>query len=131
MGSSDNRASTESSSSRGLDGRVSAAELQSIIDRVRSGAEEQKVQAAMEIRRLTKTSSRNRRHLSLAVDPLVVMLRLPSYESCEAAMLALLNLAVKDERCDLSRLLELKIALFSRFLFLDLSSGPKFVFTSR
>lgn len=112
MGSSENQASTESSSSRGLDGRVSAAELQSIIDRVRSGAEEQKVQAAMEIRRLTKTSSRNRRHLSRAVDPLVAMLRSPSDESCEAAMLALLNLAVKDERCGLSHLVGLKIAPF-------------------
>ncbi|KAG6466717.1 U-box domain-containing protein 3-like [Zingiber officinale] len=102
MGSSENWASTESSSSRGLYGRVSAAELEGIIVRVGSGEEEQKVQAAMEIRRLTKTSSRNRRHLSLAVDPLVAMLRSPSYESCEAAILALLNLAVKDERNKIS-----------------------------
>lgn len=58
-----------------------------------------KVQAAMEIRRLTKTSKRYRRYFSNAVKPLVDMLRSTnSFESKEAALLALLNLAVKDER---------------------------------
>ncbi|XP_049384408.1 uncharacterized protein LOC125848569 isoform X2 [Solanum stenotomum] len=56
-----------------------------------------KVQAAKEIRRLTKTSQRYRRHFSNAVKPLVDMLRSESFESNEAALLALLNLAVKDE----------------------------------
>ncbi|XP_055804376.1 U-box domain-containing protein 2 isoform X1 [Solanum dulcamara] len=56
-----------------------------------------KIQAAKEIRRLTKTSQRYRRHFSNAVKPLVDMLRSESFESKEAALLALLNLAVKDE----------------------------------
>uniref|UniRef100_A0A5B7B798 Putative U-box domain-containing protein 4 isoform X2 n=1 Tax=Davidia involucrata TaxID=16924 RepID=A0A5B7B798_DAVIN len=56
-----------------------------------------KIQAAREIRRLAKTSQRCRRHFSTAVKPLVDMLRSDSVESNEAALLALLNLAVKDE----------------------------------
>ncbi|RVW24869.1 U-box domain-containing protein 4 [Vitis vinifera] len=55
------------------------------------------IQAAKEIRRLTKTSQKCRRQLSPAVRPLVSMLRLDSLDSNEAALLALLNLAVKDE----------------------------------
>ncbi|XP_058227043.1 U-box domain-containing protein 4-like [Rhododendron vialii] len=56
-----------------------------------------KVHAAKEIRRLTKTSHRCRRHFSAAVKPLVGMLRSESAEATEASLLALLNLAVKDE----------------------------------
>ncbi|KAA8530645.1 hypothetical protein F0562_005421 [Nyssa sinensis] len=56
-----------------------------------------KIQAAQEIRRLTKTSQRCRRQFSAAVKPLVDMLRSDSVDSNEAALLALLNLAVKDE----------------------------------
>ncbi|VFQ75393.1 unnamed protein product [Cuscuta campestris] len=56
-----------------------------------------KIHAAGEIRRLTKTSHRYRRHFSNAVEPLVDMLRSGAVESSEAALLALLNLAVKDE----------------------------------
>ncbi|XP_052198093.1 U-box domain-containing protein 4 [Diospyros lotus] len=57
------------------------------------------IQAAEEIRRLTKTSNRCRRHFSTAVPPLVGMLRRPgSAEAHEAALLALLNLAVKHEQ---------------------------------
>ncbi|KAG6503585.1 hypothetical protein ZIOFF_035901 [Zingiber officinale] len=80
------------------DGRVSAAELQGIMEGVMSGVEELQSQAALDIRRLTKTSSRNRRQLSAAVPPLVAMLRSGKASTCEAAILALLNLAVKDER---------------------------------
>ncbi|KAG9130907.1 hypothetical protein Leryth_006684 [Lithospermum erythrorhizon] len=57
-----------------------------------------KLEAAKEIRRLTKTSQRYRRHFSKAVKPLVDMLRSDSVEANEAALLALLNLAVKDEK---------------------------------
>ncbi|XP_021998400.2 U-box domain-containing protein 3 [Helianthus annuus] len=53
--------------------------------------------AAKEIRRLTKTSHRCRRQFSAAIGPLVSMLSLQSYDANEAALLALLNLAVKDE----------------------------------
>ncbi|KAK6151051.1 hypothetical protein DH2020_015983 [Rehmannia glutinosa] len=56
-----------------------------------------RVQAAKEIRRLTKTSQRYRRHFSAAVGPLVDMLRFHSADANEAALVALLNLAVKDE----------------------------------
>ncbi|KAJ7960111.1 U-box domain-containing protein [Quillaja saponaria] len=57
-----------------------------------------KLQAAGEIRRLTKTSQSCRRQLSHAVGSLVSMLRIDSPEFHEAALLALLNLAVKDEK---------------------------------
>ncbi|MED6207286.1 hypothetical protein PIB30_034386 [Stylosanthes scabra] len=63
-----------------------------------SGDPELRVQAARDIRRLTKTSHRCRRQLSEAVGPLVSMLRVDSPESHEPALLALLNLAVKDEK---------------------------------
>ncbi|KAI7749034.1 hypothetical protein M8C21_009940 [Ambrosia artemisiifolia] len=56
-----------------------------------------KIQAAKEIRRLTKTSQRFRRQFSDAIPPLVSMLRYPSLEANAAALLALLNLSVQDE----------------------------------
>ncbi|XP_042024230.1 U-box domain-containing protein 4-like [Salvia splendens] len=55
------------------------------------------VQAAKEIRRLTKTSQCHRRHFSAAVAPLVDMLRGGSDDAREAALAALLNLAVRDD----------------------------------
>lgn len=56
------------------------------------------LQGAREIRRLTKTSQKCRRLLCYSVVPLISMLRIPdSPEAHEAALLALLNLAVKDE----------------------------------
>ncbi|KAE8684665.1 protease Do-like 7-like [Hibiscus syriacus] len=65
--------------------------------------DDSKLQAAKEIRRLTKTSQRCRRLLSDAVIPLVSMLRVDSPESHhESALLALLNLAVKDEKNKMS-----------------------------
>ncbi|XP_062004534.1 U-box domain-containing protein 2 [Rosa rugosa] len=57
-----------------------------------------KLQGAQEIRRLTKTSQRCRRQLSDSVGPLVSMLRVhDSPDFHESALLALLNLAVKDD----------------------------------
>ncbi|XP_060189630.1 U-box domain-containing protein 4-like [Lycium barbarum] len=56
-----------------------------------------KVVGARDIRRLTKSSLRYRRLFSDAVKPLVDMLRSTSFETNEAALLALLNLSVKDE----------------------------------
>lgn len=64
---------------------------------LQSNDPELRLQAAKEIRRLTKTSQRCRRVLSGAVEPLVDMLSCDSAESKEAALAALLNLAVKDE----------------------------------
>ncbi|KAJ6861440.1 hypothetical protein NC651_037506 [Populus alba x Populus x berolinensis] len=64
-----------------------------------------KIEAAKDIRRLTKTSQRCRRQLADAVKPLVCMLRVgddDSVELSESALLALLNLAVKDEKNKIS-----------------------------
>ncbi|KAK8541735.1 hypothetical protein V6N13_137671 [Hibiscus sabdariffa] len=70
---------------------------------IQSHDSDSKLQAAKEIRRLTKTSQRCRRLLSDAVIPLVSMLRVDSPESHhESALLALLNLAVKDEKNKMS-----------------------------
>lgn len=69
-----------------------------IMARIRAEDEERRVQAAMEIRLLTKTSSKHRRQLAGAIEPLVGMLRSGCLVSSEAALLALLNLAVKNER---------------------------------
>lgn len=71
-----------------------AAALRALVDRVRAG----EVEAAREVRRLTRASARHRRKLAAAVEPLVAMLRAGMPEAGEAALLALLNLAVKDER---------------------------------
>ncbi|GJT18171.1 U-box domain-containing protein 4-like protein [Tanacetum coccineum] len=56
-----------------------------------------KIQAAKEIRKLTKTCQKFRRQFSEAIPSLVSMLKLPSFDAKEAALLALLNLAVQDE----------------------------------
>ncbi|KAL0395886.1 UNVERIFIED_CONTAM: hypothetical protein Scaly_0037000 [Sesamum calycinum] len=56
-----------------------------------------RVQAAKDIRRLTKTSQRYRRHFSGAVGPLVDMLHCGCADANEAALAAILNLAVKDD----------------------------------
>ncbi|MED6167594.1 hypothetical protein PIB30_004404 [Stylosanthes scabra] len=61
-----------------------------------------RIQAACDIRRLTKRSRCCRRQLRHAVRPLVSMLRVDSSESRESALLALLNLAVKDEKNKIS-----------------------------
>uniref|UniRef100_A0A7C9EH63 U-box domain-containing protein n=1 Tax=Opuntia streptacantha TaxID=393608 RepID=A0A7C9EH63_OPUST len=61
-----------------------------------------RIRAAQEIRRLTKTSQRCRRQLAPAVPQLVSMLRVDSLACAESALLALLNLAVKDEKNKIS-----------------------------
>ncbi|KAM1815537.1 hypothetical protein FF1_000032 [Malus domestica] len=59
-----------------------------------------KLQGAQEIQRLTKTSQPCPRQLFDSVGPLMSMLRLRDLpESHESTLLALLNLAVKDEMC--------------------------------
>ncbi|KAJ0968534.1 hypothetical protein J5N97_025451 [Dioscorea zingiberensis] len=47
-------------------------------------------------------STKHQRQLSGAIEPLILMLRCGEPEATEAAILALLNLAVKDERFDSS-----------------------------
>lgn len=89
----------EAGDDSGLYGGVGAdTAVAELLERVRSVDAERRIEAAREIRWLTKTSSKNRRQLSGAVDPLVSMLRSESPEGTQAAILALLNLAVKDER---------------------------------
>lgn len=90
-----------------------AAALRALVDRVRAG----EVDAAREVRRLTRASARHRRKLAAAVDPLVAMLRSAAPEAGEAALLALLNLAVRDERCVLLLLGLLPLALSEPFAF--------------
>ncbi|KAH7850748.1 hypothetical protein Vadar_002474 [Vaccinium darrowii] len=75
----------------------SATAVHRTLQLIQSDDPNSKVQAAKEIRRLTKTSHRCRRHFSSAVKPLVDMLHSDSDEATEASLLALLNLAVKDE----------------------------------
>ncbi|XP_057970634.1 U-box domain-containing protein 4 [Malania oleifera] len=73
-----------------------------VLQLIQSDDLDSKIQAAREIRRLTKTSQRSRRQLSAAVHPLVAMLCSSSLLCNEAALLALLNLAVKDEKNKIS-----------------------------
>ncbi|KAF8390020.1 hypothetical protein HHK36_024541 [Tetracentron sinense] len=68
------------------------------IELIQSDDPNSKIQAAREIRRLTKTSQKYRRQFSGAIEPLISMLRSDSLDCNEAALLALLNLAVKDEK---------------------------------
>ncbi|XP_038990315.1 U-box domain-containing protein 4-like [Phoenix dactylifera] len=99
MASSEARVSGEGSVDVGVErGEAAAAAAQGIMERIRSEDVECRIQAAREIRRLTKTSSKHRRQLSGAVEPLISMLMSGDPESGETAILALLNLAVKDER---------------------------------
>ncbi|KAJ8761289.1 hypothetical protein K2173_001345 [Erythroxylum novogranatense] len=79
------------------------AAIQRALRLIRSEDVDEKLEATREIRRLTKTSQRCRRQLSEAVKPLVYMLRVHgSNESHESALLALLNLAVQDEKNKIS-----------------------------
>ncbi|XP_074284719.1 uncharacterized protein LOC141610507 [Silene latifolia] len=73
-----------------------------VLELIKSDASDSMIKAAQEIRRLTKTSHRCRRQLSSAIPQLVSMLRLDSLHSAQSALLALLNLAVKDEKNKIS-----------------------------
>jgi vacuolar protein 8 len=65
-----------------------AGALQALVERVRAG----EVYTAREVRRLTRTSAKQRRKLASAVEPFIAMLRSGAPDSREAA---LLNLAVR------------------------------------
>lgn len=71
--------------------------VEQVLELVGSDDADSRIMAAREIRRLTKTSPLFRRHLAAAIRPLVAMLCSSSYYCHESALLALLNLAVKDE----------------------------------
>uniref|UniRef100_A0A2P2LVA1 Uncharacterized protein MANES_02G075000 n=2 Tax=Rhizophora mucronata TaxID=61149 RepID=A0A2P2LVA1_RHIMU len=103
----DTSAENQSSSSeadtprRGGEGASSA--IRRALRLIQSDDLDSKLQAAREIRRLTKSSQRCRRQLAEAVEPLVSMLQVHgSPESYEPALLALLNLAVQDEKNKIS-----------------------------
>ncbi|KAK7276266.1 hypothetical protein RIF29_17404 [Crotalaria pallida] len=89
--------SFSSSEGRSYDAAATPAAVQRALELLQMDDLDLRVEAAREIRRLTKTSHRCRRRLRRAVGPLVSMLRGDSPESHEPALLALLNLAVKDE----------------------------------
>ncbi|XP_039122667.1 U-box domain-containing protein 4-like [Dioscorea cayenensis subsp. rotundata] len=72
--------------------------MEGIMEGIFSEDVDRRIGAAKEIRRLTKTSTKHRQQLSGSIEPLVSMLRCGDPEATEAAILALLNLAVKDER---------------------------------
>ena len=85
----------EAHSSSSSDGGLS---VRRALQLIQSDDQALKLQGAQEIRRLTKTSQRCRRQLSGSVGSLVSMLRVhDSPQSHQSALLALLNLAVKDE----------------------------------
>ncbi|KAK4849048.1 hypothetical protein QYF36_020226 [Acer negundo] len=96
----DNHSSSSASDSpRAPSPSSSSSAVNRALQLLHSDDPDSKLEAAREIRRLTKTSQRCRRHLSAAVQPLVRMLRPESSEAHhESALLALLNLAVKDEK---------------------------------
>ncbi|KAJ4974302.1 hypothetical protein NE237_007476 [Protea cynaroides] len=85
----------------GNDSAVNSIRIPSIVQQtmefIKSDDPNLKIQAAKEIRRYTKTSQKHRRHFSGAIEQLVAMLRSESPDCYEAALLAILNLAVKDE----------------------------------
>ena len=91
MASSAGEVSGESSAAK-------AAVLQGIMEGISSDDVNRRIEAAKEIRRLTRTSTKHRRQLSGSIESLVSMLRGGGQECSEVAILALLNLAVKDER---------------------------------
>lgn len=74
--------------------------FQDIIWALLYGVGEARVRAAKEIRRLTKTSAQSRADLASAgvIIPLVSMIKSSNMEAKEAAMLALINMAVRNER---------------------------------
>ncbi|XP_048230933.1 U-box domain-containing protein 2 [Ricinus communis] len=78
---------------------AASSAVQRALRLVQSDELELKIEGAKDIRKLTKTSQRCRRQLSEAVYSLVSMLYvLGSRDSHESALLALLNLAVQDEK---------------------------------
>lgn len=74
--------------------------LQDILWALLYGVGDKRLRAAKEIRKLTKTSAKSRAYLAAAgvIIPLVSMLKSSNLEAKEAAMLALLNLAIRNER---------------------------------
>ncbi|KAH9675531.1 ARM repeat superfamily protein [Citrus sinensis] len=89
--------SPSSSSSFSSSSSSASSAVHRALHLIQSDDPDLKLEAAREIRRLTKTSQRCRRQLAQAVQPLVLMLRAPDSDH-ESALLALLNLAVKDEK---------------------------------
>ncbi|KAM7268860.1 hypothetical protein ACFE04_011026 [Oxalis oulophora] len=98
----DNHSPTSSSSSDidSLTPRSSSSAVHRALQLIQSDDHDLKLEGAKEIRRLTKTSQRCRRQLADSINPLVHMLKTNDSVHLyhESALLALLNLAVKDEK---------------------------------
>ncbi|GAB2300078.1 hypothetical protein Dimus_034119 [Dionaea muscipula] len=122
--------SSSSSSSSGC-GSPSQLSIQQALDFIQSEDVASRVKAAQEIRRLTKTSQLCRRKLSSAIPNLVSMLSLDdSLESQESALLALLNLAVKDEQNKVSIVEAGALKLITRYLRSDSDSLQEYATAS-
>eukprot|EP00252_Welwitschia_mirabilis_P004586 TRINITY_DN14901_c0_g1_i1.p1 TRINITY_DN14901_c0_g1~~TRINITY_DN14901_c0_g1_i1.p1 ORF type:complete len:379 (+),score=64.36 TRINITY_DN14901_c0_g1_i1:187-1323(+) len=81
-------------------GKVSKEYLQGLLHALAHGAFSAKIEAAEEIRRLTKKSSKIRSYLAATpvTSTLASLLSSPESQAKEAALLALINLAVGNER---------------------------------
>lgn len=80
--------------------RPSPQSMQDLLGSLLCGGAESRLRSAREIRRLTKTSAKSRAYFGAAgvIVPLVYMLKSTSTDSREAALLALVNLSVRNER---------------------------------
>ncbi|GAB4832403.1 hypothetical protein Ancab_006419 [Ancistrocladus abbreviatus] len=114
--------SATSSSSPSSGGPAHHLSVQQALDLIQSHDVDSKIRAAQEIRRLTKTSQWCRRQLSPSIDPLVSMLRVDSLRCNESALLALLNLAVKDEKNKISIVATGALEPITRFIQADSGS---------
>ncbi|KAM7279704.1 hypothetical protein ACFE04_006838 [Oxalis oulophora] len=88
---------TASSSSSDADTYSSSSAVDQALLLIQSDDPDLKLQAVREIRQLTKASKWCRRQLGQAILPLVSMLRVTDSTNNELLLLALLNLAVKDD----------------------------------
>ncbi|GMH04351.1 hypothetical protein Nepgr_006190 [Nepenthes gracilis] len=120
----------ESRSNSSSPGGPAHLSVQQTLDLVQSNDTDAKIRAAQEIRRLTKTSQLCRRQLSAAIPPLVSMLRADSLDCKESALLALLNLAVKDEKNKISIAAAGALDLITQFLQTDSGSLQEYATTS-
>lgn len=75
--------------------------IEELSDKLVNGDLQTKIEAARDIRKIVKKSSLKTRSKFAAagvIQPLVLMLVSPNLDACEASLLALLNLAVRNER---------------------------------
>lgn len=73
--------------------------VQDLARRLSGGDMSTRVQAAREVRKLARASAKSRSAFAVApvVQPLIAMLPSPDHDAREAALLAILNIAVRNE----------------------------------